>query len=340
MHAVSSSVGQPCFSSVSAASTGLSARYNWDREKGERSSKRGSNPILHAKILTALEIMVSTMENMEFTPAVVPPRVRLQGPAWWFVVQERRVLVHQVSGTTRFPLVEDFAELGLPILRRHYLGRLGGRECFTVEVPEHITPPSGMRFEGLRQIYDLMGEMFFALAGRALQIVDWDRTHQFCGRCGSSTKTHPTERAKECPQCGLLHFPRLSPAIIVLIRRGREALLARGRRFETPIYSTLAGFVEPGETLEEAVAREVKEESGITVKDVRYFGSQPWPFPHSLMIGFTANYDRGEVSISDGENVDVRWFTADDMPQLPGKLSIARKLIDSFLDGDGGTITS
>jgi len=225
----------------------------------------------------------------------------------------------------------DFGLLGLPILRRHYLGLLGGQNCFTVEVPEGVAPPSGMRFEGLRRIHTLMGEMSFALAGRALQIVDWDRTSQFCGRCGAKTTAHATERAKECPQCGFLQFPRLAPAIIVLIQRGHEILLARGRRFESPIYSTIAGFVEPGETLEEAVLREVKEETGITVKDIRYFGSQPWPFPHSLMVGFTASFASGEIALSDGENVDAHWFTANDLPQLPGKLSIARKLIDSFV---------
>ena len=149
------------------------------------------------------------------------------------------------------------------------------------------------------------------------------------------TKLHPTERAKECPQCGRLHFPRLAPAIIVLVERGHEMLLARARRFPTVMYSTLAGFVEPGETLEEAVVREVKEESGITVKDIRYFGSQPWPFPHSLMIGFTAVYESGEITLGDEENIDAGWFSADNLPPLPGKISIARKLIDWFLEKQG-----
>ena len=173
----------------------------------------------------------------------------------------------------------DFAELGLPVLRQHYLGRLDSWDCYTVELAEGIIPPEGMTFEGLRQVYGRMDEDLFWVAGRAVQIIDWDRTHQFCGRCGIRTKLHPTERAKECPQCGLLYFPRLAPAIIVLVERGHEMLLARARRFPTAMYSTIAGFVEPGESLEEAVVREVKEESGITVRDIRYFGSQPWPFP-------------------------------------------------------------
>jgi NAD+ diphosphatase len=229
----------------------------------------------------------------------------------------------------------EFAELGLPVLHQNYIGCLDGRYCYAVELPEGIAPPQGMTFEDLRRTYGRMDEDLFSVAGRAVQIIDWDRTHQFCGRCGARTKTHPTERAKECPQCGTLHFPRLAPAIIVLVERGREMLLARARRFPTAMYSTLAGFVEPGETLEEAVVREVQEETGITVKEIRYFGSQPWPFPHSLMIGFTASYAGGQITLSDEENVDAGWFTADNLPSLPDKMSIARKLIDSFLEKKG-----
>jgi NAD+ diphosphatase len=178
-----------------------------------------------------------------------------------------------------------------------------------------------------------MDEALYALAGRAEEIIDWDRTNQFCGRCGGRTRTHPTERAKECARCRFLHFPRLAPAVIVLVERGDEMLLARGRRFTTDIYSTIAGFVEPGETLEEAVVREVWEESGITVNNIRYFGSQPWPFPNSLMIGFTATYASGEIKSDNEENLDVGWFTVNRLPaKLPGKISIARRLIDSFLE--------
>jgi len=136
-----------------------------------------------------------------------------------------------------------------------------------------------MTFEGLRKIYGRLDEDLFWIAARAVQIVDWDRTHQFCGRCGVPLRTKTTERAKECPQCGLLHFPRLAPAIIVLVERDNKLLLARSRHFPSGMYSVIAGFVEPGESLEEAVVREMKEEVGISVKDIKYFGSQPWPFP-------------------------------------------------------------
>ena len=270
-------------------------------------------------------------EDIGFVSLVVP-KERLIGPAWWFAVQDDKILIQQDSGPAMVPVLEDFSELALPVLTRHYLGVLGGRHCFTVEIPKGVQPPNGMRFEALRPILSQMNERLCSLAVRAQQIIDWDRTHQFCGRCGSKTRTHLTERAKECSQCGTLHFPRVEPAVIVLVQRDGELLLARARRFETPMYSTIAGFVEPGETLEEAVEREVKEETGLAIREIQYFGSQPWPFPHSLMIGFTANYANGEITLNDGENVDAGWFSVDNLPQLPSKVSIARRLIDSFIE--------
>jgi NAD+ diphosphatase len=139
------------------------------------------------------------------------------------------------------------------------------------------------------------------------------------------------ERAKECLKCGALYFPRLAPAIIVLVERGNQLLLARSRHFMPGMYSVIAGFVEPGETLEEAVVREVREEVGIAVRNIHYFDSQPWPFPHSLMIGFTATYAGGDISLNDSEIEDAGWFTPQNLPTLPGKISISRKLIDWFL---------
>jgi NAD+ diphosphatase len=274
-------------------------------------------------------------EPKGFVARVVAPREKLEA-AWWFAFQEDKLLIRPESSHVTIPYLVDFTELELPVLRQHYLGHLDGRHCYTVEVPKEVVPPSGMTFEGLRQIYGRMDEDLFSVAGRAVQIISWDKTHQFCGRCGGKTRTHSTERAKECLQCGLLHFPRLAPAIIVLVKGDHAILLARALRFSTAMYSVIAGFVEPGETLEEAVIREVREESGINVKEICYFGSQPWPFPHSLMIGFTASYASGQVTVCDEENLDVGWFTAESLPaSLPGKMSIARKLIDWFLEKEG-----
>jgi NAD+ diphosphatase len=189
-----------------------------------------------------------------------------------------------------------------------------------------------MDFKDLRQVYGLLEEDLFVLGGRAVQIVEWDRTHQYCGRCGSRTHTKETERAKVCPQCGLHNFPRLSPAIIVAVERGDEILLARSAHFPQGMFSVLAGFVEPGETIEECVVREVKEEVGITVGNIRYFGSQPWPFPHSLMLGFTAEYVAGELKLDPTEIAEAGWFRADALPSIPGRISIAGRLIKWFVE--------
>lgn len=166
-----------------------------------------------------------------------------------------------------------------------------------------------------------------------MQLVEWERTHRFCGRCATPTEPAMGERARRCPTCGLLAFPRLAPAIITLIERddGR-ALLARGRTFPIPMYSCIAGFVEPGETLEQAVHREVREEVGVALDNVRYWASQPWPFPHSLMLGFTAEWAGGEIVIDEAEIVDAKWFSADDLPPIPPGISIARRLIDDWIE--------
>jgi NAD+ diphosphatase len=275
------------------------------------------------------------MDNKKkFISRIVPPSKRFE-PAWWFAFQGSKLLIYEGSPSVTIPRLQEFEELGLKILRRNYLGQLDSTHCYAVELNEGTSPPSGMAFWGLRKVYGHLDEDLFWIAARAFQIVDWDRTHQFCGRCGLSLITKTTERAKECPQCGLLHFPRLAPAIIVLVERDDQLLLARSRHFSSNMYSVLAGFVEPGESLEEAVAREVGEEVGVRIKDIRYFGSQPWPFPHSLMIGFTAKYAGGEISLEDAEIEDAGWFTADKLPLIPDKISIARKLIDWFLAKKG-----
>ncbi len=272
----------------------------------------------------------------KFISSIVPPAERTE-PAWWFAFQENKLLVYPGSDSVSIPCLVDFSELGLIASSHHYLGHLDNRDCYAVELADGTTLPPGMALEGLRQIYGRLDEALFWVATRAVQIVDWDRTHLFCGRCATPLRTKRAERAKECPICGQLHFPRLAPAIIVLVERGGQLLLARSRHFLSGMYSVLAGFVEPGESLEEAVIREVKEEVGIDVKDIKYFGSQPWPFPHSLMIGFTATYAGGEIILDDSEIEDAGWFTADQLPQIPGKISIARKLIDWFVEKQGSS---
>ena len=174
-----------------------------------------------------------------------------------------------------------------------------------------------------------MPEVTLALAARAFQVVEWDRTHRYCGQCGTPTQNKDGERAKQCPACGYVAYPRVSPAMMVLVTRGRELLLARANRFPTAMYSALAGFVEPGETIEDCIHREVHEEVGIDVDDLAYFASQSWAFPHSLMIAYTARYAGGELTPDGAEIADVRWFAVDALPDLPTQVSIARRLIDA-----------
>ena len=226
--------------------------------------------------------------------------------------------------------------------RGHFLGHLDGLPCIAVEEQEAeraqvaegtATPATELdtAFVGLRQLWATVEETVWAIAGRAVQIVSWDRAHQFCGRCAVPTELMSDERARRCPNCGLPAYPRLAPAVIVLIEGADgRVLLARNARFPAGMYSCVAGFVEPGETLEETVHREVREEVGIEVTDLRYFGSQPWPFPHSLMIGFFARHASGQLRPDGDEIAEAAWFSPSDLPGLPGEMSIARALIEAW----------
>ena len=206
-----------------------------------------------------------------------------------------------------------------------FLGELDGAPCFALEGASDGEPVP------LRELFGALSDDEFGVAGRALGLTAWDRDHRFCGKCGAPTERSPTERVRTCTRCRHGAYPRLSPAVIMLVERDGKALLARNARFTRPFYSTLAGFVEVGETLEHAVAREVAEEAGIAIDEIRYFGSQPWPFTGSLMIGFTARWTRGEIVADPTELADAGWFAPDELPVVPPRLSIARELIDDFV---------
>ncbi|MFA0888064.1 MAG: NAD(+) diphosphatase [Synergistales bacterium] len=196
---------------------------------------------------------------------------------------------------------------------------------------EGASLPEGMELVSLREVWKLLGEEAFVEAGRARQLMDWYGETNFCGRCGRRMADHETDGARTCESCGFTVYPTVSPAIIVAIERDGKLLLARGLNFPKGRYSVLAGFVEPGESLEEAVQREIFEEVSLRVKDIRYFGSQPWPFPHSLMMGFTAVWDSGEISIDPREIGEADWFAPEEFPEIPPSISISRKLIDDFI---------
>jgi NAD+ diphosphatase len=217
----------------------------------------------------------------------------------------------------------------------HFVGLVDGEAWWCVDVPRGDDPSDGAATD-LRRFHGMVSEHQWLAAGRAVQVVEWARTHRFCGRCGERTQRTAGERAMRCPACGLLSFPRLSPAMITLVTRGepgpdQEALLARGVQFPLPMFSCLAGFVEPGESLEAAVVREVHEECGIVCSNPRYFGSQPWPFPNSLMVGFRADWVSGDIACDPTEIAEAAWYRKDDLPMIPPGISIARKIIDAWV---------
>jgi NAD+ diphosphatase len=271
---------------------------------------------------------------MSFTPAVVPPDGAT--PRVWLLIHKHGLIVREDERGVSLPTDDDLAALSVTADDAHYLGVLHGEHLFAAKVEGK--PTAGLVARHLMMLHGTLADDIMAVAGRASHVIDWASTHRFCGRCGAENERDPSgERAMRCPRCGLLAYPRITPAIIVLVRRGEQALLARGARFPLPFYSTLAGFSEIGESLEETLAREVREEVGIEVKNVRYFGSQPWPFPNSLMLGFVADYAGGEIVIDPKEIVDAGWYSVDALPSIPPPVSIARRLIDAWIADVRGT---
>jgi NAD+ diphosphatase len=263
-----------------------------------------------------------------YQPLVIPPAERNE-PALWFAFHRGELLIAQSEDEARLPHCRDLSELGLSIVRSLYLGTYGGKHCYAAELEHADSLPDGHALQGLRAVFGLVDETLAGLAGRAFQIMEWDRNHQYCSRCGTPTEPRISERARTCPKCNYTIYPPISPAIMILITRGREILLARKPEWVPKRYSALAGFVEPGETLEDTVRRETREEVGVEIKNLRYFGSQPWPFPHSLMIAFTAEYAAGEVRPDGVEIAEARFFDVEQLPKLPPSISISRRMIDA-----------
>ena len=267
-----------------------------------------------------------------FVPLVTPP-TELEDNAYVFAFAEGKILLKTAGQTASTPSVEDLRNWNIVAVRTQYLGILEGKNCYSADLPPGAIAPAGTSLVDLRSSYGLVDEDIYLLAGRALQIVTWDQTNQFCGRCGHPTETMHGERGKKCPACGLISYPRLSPAVIAAIVREDKILLARRAGVRGRMFSILAGFVEPGETLEECLKREVYEEVGIRVQNLKYFASQPWPFPNSLMLGFTAEYESGEIKVDGLEVGEAGWFDSAHLPEIPPKMTIARELIDWFVLG-------
>ncbi|HSW63139.1 MAG TPA: NAD(+) diphosphatase [Dissulfurispiraceae bacterium] len=251
-------------------------------------------------------------------------------PAYWFIFHENRILVDVRTGVPELPLLHSIENISLEPVSVSHLGCIGNIDCYAVESAKITGTPGKMEYSELRPLFSLLPDKHFSMAGKAFQIIEWDRRYRFCSRCGANLFKKTDVRAKECPACGIVSYPPVTPAIIVAVIRDGKILLAHSHRFKCAFYSVLAGFVEPGETLEECVHREVREEVGIEIADIKYFGSLPWPFPNVLMTGFTARYESGEITIDMAELSDAAWYSPDDLPAIPGKGTIARQLIDWF----------
>ncbi len=267
---------------------------------------------------------------MTFLSAISPPD-HDPAPARWILVRRNEVLLDGdgrlgVSAEVAAALGPDGAD------SPHYLGTWHDSPVWCRGVAAEVEAPDGSFFSDLFSLHSRADDVAWMLAGRAVQIVEWGRTHRFCGRCAAATEWVDGDRSTKCPSCGLMFYPRLSPAIITLVHRGPEVLLGRGKLFPVPMYSALAGFVEPGESLEQCVRREVKEEVGVDVGHVRYQSSQPWPFPNSLMLGFEAEWESGDIVIDETELADAQWFRIDELPNIPGPISIAHRLITRYID--------
>ena len=264
--------------------------------------------------------------NANFDPPAVEP-----DSALWFIFDKGRLLVKIKNDSCSIPDTSDLAKYKSTVIHEQYLGIMDECPCYAAESAGDPIRDEELTFKDLRGLFGKLEEELIWIAGRANQLVNWSQTHRYCGRCGKLTEDKTDERAKTCPDCGLINYPRLSPAVIVAVLKNDRILLGRNKRFRLPFYSVLAGFVEPGETLEECVRREIYEEVAITVKNIRYFGSQPWPFPDSLMIAFVADYAGGEICTDGSEIIDAAWFAKDNLPKIPPKISIARQLIDWFV---------
>ena len=266
--------------------------------------------------------------KIHYQPAVLPPP-DCDEPALWFAFHKSELLVAQTDNPLRLPDCRNPADLGLASARHLYLGTMDGRHCYVCELAHADQLPAGHALQGLRAVMGSTNPALGTLAGRAWQIMEWDRNHQFCSRCGTPTEVRSGERSRVCPACRYTTYPPVSPAIMILIIRGREILLARKKDWPAGRYSALAGFVEPGEELEDTVRRETREEVGLEIENLRYFGSQPWPFPHQLMIAFTADYAGGEITPDGVEIEEAAFFDVGKLPNLPAGISISRRMIDA-----------
>jgi NAD+ diphosphatase len=263
-----------------------------------------------------------------FTPLMAPPASAQDAAPLSFIFHANRLLVHE--GSLALPDAVVVRSLALDPQQLQPVGLLGDTYCQAGWVEDETLAPAGYAWRGLRSLFGELDETLLGVAARAAQIAEWARTHRFCGACGHGTARLAGERCFKCVNCGHMAYPRISPAMMVLIRNGDKVLLALHTQSAVKRFVPLAGFLEAGESVEEAVHREVFEEVGLRVHNLRYFGSQSWPFPHSLMLSFTADYLDGEIRTDPNEIAEARWFGPDDeWPERVPHVSISSMLVDA-----------
>lgn len=261
--------------------------------------------------------------------------------ALYFIYYDKEVLVQNSGDTIQMPTKEVVEALSTGLKNSYYLGELEGKACICGKIEEAQGIQEDFSFIPLNDPIWEVDEQLYFVAIKAMQLMGWDENTKYCGRCGSAYERKEDERAKICPHCGKIEYPRISPAIIVGITRGDDILLAHNAHFKEGLYSIIAGFVEQGETLEQAVKREVYEEVGIKVKNITYVSSKPWSASDSIMLGFTAEYESGEIQVDGKEIIDAGWYNKTHLPPLlPMPITTAREIINKLLDIDNTVMGS
>ncbi|HHV12269.1 MAG TPA: NAD(+) diphosphatase [Clostridiales bacterium] len=290
---------------------------------------------------------MDSMEGLKYLPAFQAAE-KPEGNAWLLAIENRRILMKNLGDRISIPdrdelkrilwgsIKEDAGKAVTEDIAEEYIGSYGEHGCYCTRINEGREWPEGFQLVELRELTALTGDPgLFILSGAAHHILHWKSMNQYCGRCGHKTVAKKDERAMACNNCGNVIYPRISPATITAILREDRLLLAHNRNFGQGLYSLIAGYVEPGESLEQCVEREIREEVGIKVKNIRYFSSQPWSFPDSLMVAFIAEYDSGEIEVDKIEIVDAGWYRADALPLIPNTDSVAGKIIRWFREEYG-----
>ena len=251
----------------------------------------------------------------------------------YMVVKGEDLLIDDVSQNLVLIDNDQYKWSGMAVKTEHFIGYLDNNSLYALELKNEssLIPETSLKL--FRSLLGIIPDAYFGICSRTIQLVEWNRKNKYCGTCGSETSLHLVEKAMFCKDCNNLIYPRISPCIIVLVTDNEKLLLAHNKNFPRKIYSTLAGFIEVGETVEEAIHREIFEEVSIKVKNCQYYGSQSWPFPSQLMLGFHAEYEEGDLK-PDGEEIDIaEWFHYQSLPDVPpGRISISGRLIESYVN--------